>query len=746
MTIDYELQDILNKAFAMAKTESHEFFTVEHVLYTALTSFPYPRQLIISCGVNPDAITQELLDYLSKYVAKVEKSLPDQSSALREVFEYLTDHLAHTGKKTVTSADFLLAVFSLEESFAAYYLHKAGVHRSALQQAITTVSYEELAGQSYSQKENRRSSALVNYTTDLTREARKGKISPLIGREREIDRILLILARRSKSNPLLIGDSGVGKTALINGLAWLIAHDKVPETLKGWQLCSLDIGLLIAGTRYRGDFEERLKQVLKEIKKNQKVILFIDEIHMIVGAGSSSGESIDASNLIKPALANGELRCIGSTTFEEHKRLFERDRALSRRFQPIEINEPSEEECLKIIEGAINLYTDYHKTTYTPEALKAAVDLSVRYMPERRLPDKAFDLIDEAGAWSRLNIPASERIVTAELLEQMVSKIARVPVKSVKKDETSHLLLLYERLRSKVFGQDEATSFLAQAIKRARAGLRKTDKTLGNFLFVGPTGVGKTELAKSLAEDLQVPLLRFDMSEYQEKHSVSRLIGSPPGYVGFEEGGLLTDSLRKHPHCVLLLDEIEKAHKDIYNILLSAMDYATITDSQGRRADLRHCIIIMTSNVGAQQMHRPSIGFDDAPRNKEAIFDEIEKVFTPEFRNRLDKIIVFNPLSKEAMKAIAMKELKIVEDLLALQNVKLTYSEDALNYLSEKGYDREFGARPLARLIEDEVKEPLVNHLLKGDLLGKRVHLMLRKGQLTHQVKKLPDGLPVSAC
>lgn len=743
MTIDYELQDILNKAFAMAKTESHEFFTVEHVLYVALSSFPYPRQLVVTCGVSPETITSELLDYLTKYVAKVEKSLPDQSAALRDVFEYLTDHLAHTGKKTVTSADFLLAVFNLQESFAAYYLHKAGVHRTALQQAINSVSYEELAGQSYNQKETRRSSALVNYTTDLTREARKGKLSPLIGREHEIDRILLILARRSKSNPLLIGDSGVGKTALINGLAWLIAHDRVPETLKGWQLCSLDIGLLIAGTRYRGDFEERLKQVLKEVKKNQKVILFIDEIHMIVGAGSSSGESIDASNLIKPALANGELRCIGSTTFEEHKRLFERDRALSRRFQPIEINEPSQEECYKIIEGAISLYSEYHKTVYTQEAMKAAVELSIRYMPERRLPDKAFDLIDEAGAWSRLNVPMETRVVGTEIIEQMVSKIARVPVKSVKKDETSQLLLLYERLKARVFGQDEATTFLAQAIKRARAGLRKSEKTLGNFLFVGPTGVGKTELAKTLGEDLQMPLLRFDMSEYQEKHSISRLIGSPPGYVGFEEGGLLTDSLRKHPHCVLLLDEIEKAHHDIYNILLSAMDYATITDSQGRRADLRHTIIIMTSNVGAQQMNRPLIGFESSPKAKQAIFDEIEKVFTPEFRNRLDKIIVFNPLDMEAMRAITVKELKLVEDLLAIQNVKFTYSDDALTYLSNKGYDAEFGARPLARLIEDEVKEPLVNHLLKGNLYGKRVHLVVRKGLLTHQVKKL-HGLSVS--
>ncbi|MGL4524671.1 MAG: AAA family ATPase [Spirochaetia bacterium] len=745
MTIDYELQDILNKAFAMAKNESHEFFTVEHILFTAISTFPYPRQLIIHCGANPDPIANELSEYLGKYVTKVEKSMPDQSSALRELFEYLTDHLAHTGKKTLTSADFILGIFNLEESFAAYYLHKAGIHRNNLQEAIASVSYDSLAGQSYTQKDVKRTSALSNYTTDLTREAKRGKIAPLIGRETEIDRILLILARRSKSNPLLIGDSGVGKTALISGLAWMIAHDRVPETLKGWQVCSLDIGLLIAGTRYRGDFEERLKQVLKEIKKNQKVILFIDEIHMIVGAGSSSGESIDASNLIKPALTNGELRCIGSTTFEEHKKLFDRDRALSRRFQPIEINEPTQEECYKIIEGAINLYTEYHKTTYHPEALKAAVDLSMRYMPERRLPDKAFDLIDEAGAWSRLNIPLDSRIVTVELIEQMVSKIARVPVKSVKKDESLQLLTLSDRLQARVFGQEEATLSLTQAIKRARAGLRKTDKPLGNFLFVGPTGVGKTELAKTLSDELLMPLLRFDMSEYQEKHAVSRLIGSPPGYVGFEEGGLLTDSIRKHPHCILLLDEIEKAHRDIYNILLSAMDYATITDTQGRKADLRHAVIIMTSNVGAQQMGQKVIGFDNARQNQQAVFSEIEKTFTPEFRNRLDKVILFNPLAMPSMRAIATKELKNVADLLALQNVTFTYSDESLNYLAQKGYDPEFGARPLSRVIEDEVKEPLVNNLLKGVLSGKRVHLMLRKGQLTHQVKKI-HAVSVPAC
>jgi ATP-dependent Clp protease ATP-binding subunit ClpA len=574
---------------------------------------------------------------------------------------------------------------------------------------------------------------LRQYTSDLTQEAREGRLEPLIGRSQELERTMQTLCRRLKNNPLHIGDSGVGKTAITHGLAHLIATDNVPMPLRGFRILSLDMGALIAGTRYRGDFEERLKLVIREASKDEKTILFIDEIHTIVGAGSTGGSAMDASNLLKPALARGNLRLIGSSTYEEYKRFVEKDHALTRRFQTIEVKEPTIEESYLIITGLAERFSLYHKVTYTPKALKACVDLSARFITERQLPDKAVDVMDEAGAYLRLQqaTPTEiQPIVDEALIERIVAKMSRTPEKTVSESDVIRILALENHLKTMVFGQNSAVHALAQTVKRSRAGLRKADKPMGSFLFVGPTGVGKTELAKSLAELLGAQLLRFDMSEYQEKHAAARLIGPPPGYVGYEEGGLLTESLRKHPHAVLLLDEIEKAHPDIFNVLLSAMDYATITDNQGRKADLRNTIIIMTGNVGANDLTKSSIGFSDEKQDNSVLMQAVERTFSPEFRNRLDKIICFNQLPKSVVEKIVEKELSDLSELLGDQNVTLTYNPKACTWLADKGYSKEYGARPLARVVENEVKEPLVDALLRGELHGKTVALSVRKEQL----------------
>jgi ATP-dependent Clp protease ATP-binding subunit ClpA len=737
MTFNHELQEILNNAYISAQVQKHELFTAEHVLLAAL-SFENPRMIIERCGADPDLIAEDLKEYLDTKIAKT-VNVVGQSVLLKELFNRVLSLAVSSGKKELGVADILLGIFDLEESYAAYYMKKAGIKKikllevlnqsapSSFEQRSLPFSEDEESGEQ--EKEAKKKSALQKYAVNLNKEAEEGRIEPLIGRDNELERIALVLSRRQKNNPLLIGDSGVGKTALAGGLAMNIVRRQAPKNLLNKEIWSLDLGALLAGTRYRGDFEERLKKLLGEIKERRQIILFIDEIHTIVGAGSTGGSAMDASNLLKPALSSGALCCIGSTTFEEHKKFFERDKALARRFQTIEVDEPTIADSYAIIEGLIDRFSKHHKAQYTPEAIKASVDLSVRFLTERRLPDKAIDTIDESGAWVSLHFPEGERVVDESVIEKIIAKMARAPEKSVSQSEHENLINLEKLLKEKVFGQDEAAEILAKAIKRSRAGLRSLTKPMGAFLFVGPTGVGKTELARTLADIMAVPLHRFDMSEYQEKHAVARLVGSPPGYVGYEEGGLLTDAIRKNPHAVLLLDEIEKAHSDIYNILLAAMDYATITDNQGRKADLRNVVIIMTSNAGAASVGKSVIGFDEKKESQEAIKNAVEQIFTPEFRNRLDKTIFFNPLDKKSILAVTKKELTALKLMLAAQDVDFDYTADAAAYLADKGYDSEFGARPLARVIEDEVKEPLVEHLLGGSLRGKKALLKIKGGK-----------------
>jgi ATP-dependent Clp protease ATP-binding subunit ClpA len=751
MNIDIELQDILNKAYGYARTKKHDFFTPEHILYVTL-NFAYCKKIMQYCQVDIHVITRQLETYFDAHFSIVdeENHEPSHSSSMRDLFSLAAAQADKEGLRTVSMHHIIVAFFALEESYAAYYMVQAGATEQLVVEAIKNIPRQapipadDDRGNTETNSSSSNRQALNAFTQDLNQAAKRNEIEPVVGRDEEFERLYLILARRTKSNPLLIGEAGVGKTALIHGLAHKIVQKKVPSFLQGWRIYSLDIGALMAGTRYRGDFEERMKGILKDIKTSrQKIILFIDEIHMIVGTGSSGGESMDIGNMLKPVLSSNNFKCIGSTTLQEHKKLFAKDRALSRRFQNITIGEPSLTDSYQILHGAVKRYESYHKVVYTPDALKAAVDLSAQYITDRYLPDKAFDVMDEAGALVKMQKHKTDHLVVdVPFIEQVIAQTARIPLKSVKQVEKIQLLNLEQELKNAVFGQDKAVSAMAQAIKRARAGLRKADKPMGSFLFVGSTGVGKTELAKTLANVLRVPLLRFDMSEYQEKHTVARLLGAPAGYVGYEEGGLLTDALSKQPHSVLLLDEIEKAHRDIYNILLSAMDYATITDAQGRKVDLRHVVIIMTSNVGAQQMTKGLIGFETQSLSTSVMMREIENTFSPEFRNRLDKIIVFNPLSPEAMHSIVRKELLAVTDLLKEQNVTLSYSDNAVEYLAQKGYDRTFGARPLGRLIEDEVKEPLVHQLLEGSLVGKKVILSCRTHGLSFQIKK-QQSVPV---
>ncbi len=740
MNINEELQEILDKAFSFAKSRNHELFTPEHLLYISL-DYPYPRTLLADLGISVHNVRFDLEHYFTTSLLLINSPtyIPVHSPQLRTLFEEVLRRATVQSKPLISIADIFSTLLDMEYTFASYFIMKTGLSRQQMQVAVanTQISDEKSAQANLSEGKTATGTEpkpiLRQYTVDLTQEAREGRLEPLIGRSAELERTMQTLCRRLKNNPLHIGDSGVGKTAITHGLAHLIAHNNVPLPLQGFRILSLDMGALIAGTRYRGDFEERLKLVINEASKDGKTILFIDEIHTIVGAGSTGGSAMDASNLLKPALARGSLRLIGSSTYEEYKRFVEKDHALTRRFQTIEIKEPSLEESHLIIEGLAERFATYHKVTYTPEALRACVDLSARFITERQLPDKAVDVMDEAGAYLRLQQTATteeQSVVDESLIERIVAKMSRTPEKTVSESDVERILSLENHLKAMVFGQDSAVQALAQTVKRSRAGLRKADKPMGSFLFVGPTGVGKTELAKSLAEQLGAQLLRFDMSEYQEKHAAARLIGPPPGYVGYEEGGLLTEALRKHPHAILLLDEIEKAHRDIFNVLLSAMDYATITDNQGRKADLRNTIIIMTGNVGASDLTKSSIGFSGEKHDNSVLMQAVERTFSPEFRNRLDKIICFNQLPENVVEKIVTKELADLGELLIAQNVTLTFSSKVCAWLAKKGYSKEYGARPLARVVENEVKEPLVDALLRGELNGKTVALSVRKEQL----------------
>jgi len=788
MKVNQQVQAIFNAAYNEAKLRGHEYLTPEHILYASL-SFEQVRSILEACDADIEHIKVGMEAYFEQKIPAVKDQEPIQTAGFQSVIERAVLQSQGSGKAEVGIPEILVSLFDEERNYSAYYLRKAGVNRLHLLEVIShgldvdlseaepgddptartadgardggpfSAPEEEEDDETGARQKPRstvRAGALDKFTTDLTKAAREGRLEPVIGRESEIERTVQVLCRRLKNNPIHVGDAGVGKTAITEGLAQRIVEGKVPPKLRDYTIYSLDMGSIIAGTKFRGDFEERIKRVVDELLKKEKAILFIDEIHTIVGAGAVSGGSMDASNLLKPALTSGKLRCIGSTTYDEYNKFFDKDRALSRRFQKIDIVEPTVGEAIEILKGLKSKYEEYHDVVYSDEAIELAARLSAQFITERRLPDKAIDVIDEAGAWARIRaykaeeaspgtadapadaqtdgadkadadapsgdpaMKAPETVKTLAIgrpeIETVVAKIARIPEKSVTQGERDRLVSLEADLKACVFGQDQAVEMVAKAVKRGRAGFRAADKPVANFLFVGPTGVGKTELARRLADTLGVALHRFDMSEYQEKHTVSRLIGSPPGYVGYEEGGLLTDAIRKTPHAVVLLDEIEKAHPDVYNILLSIMDYATLTDNQGRKADFRNVVLIMTSNAGARDIGKPMIGFGERAFTEAAIDDAVQKAFTPEFRNRLDAVVRFGRLPEPVIERIVLKALDDFRAQLADKKVTLEATEACVKKLAELGYSDEFGARNVGRVVEDKIKTWFVDEVLFGRL------------------------------
>ncbi len=725
-----ELQDELNRilavAFADARSRKHEYLTPEHLLYASLF-FASGAGIIGRCGGNIELMKKELETYLNEHVPKAAKSDPMPSLGFQDLMERAVVHSLASEKKLLEIGDLYAALLEEKESFCSYLLQREGISRFTLLSVIShggdsPIGDDAVATAAAGKHEHQRASGktggvLQLYAHELTDKARAGESEPLIGREDILERTLQVLCRRFKNNPVHVGDPGVGKTAITEGLAQLVVQGKVPPALKNIRIYALDLGALLAGTRYRGDFEERLKKVLAALQGEKNAVLFIDEIHAIIGAGAVSGGSLDAANILKPVLAQGKLRCIGTTTHEEYKKYFEKDRALSRRFQKIDIPEPSIAETYEILLGLRRRYEEYHQVTYADEVLHAAAELSGKHINDRFLPDKAIDVIDEAGALARMKAaPKAEApAISVDAVEQVIAHIAKVPRRSISLSENRSLRLLESELKSRVFGQDQAVENVAWAIKRSRAGFRDADKPVAKFLFVGPTGVGKTELARQLAAVLSVPLLRFDMSEYQEKHTVSRLVGAPPGYVGYEEGGLLTDAVRKSPYSVLLLDEIEKAHADIFNTLLPVMDYATLTDNSGRKADFRNVVLIMTSNAGAKELGRPIMGFQDATLSG-TVTQAVEKLFSPEFRNRLDAVITFRNLDEAIVARIVGRMIDEFIAQLQAKKVRLRVSPAAIAWLAKRGFSRVFGAREVARLVEDKIKNPFVDEVLFGRL------------------------------
>ena len=724
------LEQTLHRALAHANERRHEYATLEHLLL-ALTEDPDALAVLRACGVDLDRLRTELSDYLDNELANLITNRPDDAkptAGFQRVLQRAAIHVQSSGREEVTGANVLVALFSERESHAVYFLQEQEMTRF---DAVNYISHgiAKAPGRSDNKRVSgadddaaaekvvkKGSEALEAYCVNLDKKAASGKIDPLIGRESEVERTIQILCRRSKNNPLYVGDPGVGKTAIAEGLARRIVHGEVPEVLKNATIHALDMGSLLAGTRYRGDFEERLKAVLSELEAHEGAILFIDEIHTVIGAGATSGGAMDASNLLKPALASGSLRCIGSTTYKEYRSYFEKDRALVRRFQKIDVNEPTIEDAIKILQGLKPYYEKHHRVRYTNDAIRAAVDLSAKYIGDRKLPDKAIDIIDEVGA-AQMLLPENRRKKTIQVkdVEAVVAKIARIPPKSVSRDDREVLLNLERDLKTMVFGQDKAIDALVSAIKLARAGLREPEKPIGNYLFSGPTGVGKTEVARQLAHTLGIELTRFDMSEYMERHTVSRLIGAPPGYVGFDQGGLLTDAIDQHPHCVLLLDEIEKAHPDLFNILLQVMDHGKLTDHNGKTVDFRNVILIMTTNAGASDLAKPAMGFEREKRMGEDT-EAIERLFTPEFRNRLDSIIPFSALTPEVIGRVVDKFVMQLEAQLDDRGVSIELTEAAREWLGKKGYDPLYGARPLGRVIQEHIKKPLAEELLFGKL------------------------------
>ncbi|MDC7125323.1 MAG: ATP-dependent Clp protease ATP-binding subunit ClpA [Spirochaetales bacterium] len=741
MEISEDVQGMLNAAYLDARERQHEYITPEHMLYASLY-FSQPRAIIQACGIEPDELIVQLEDHLKKNVPTSEVDDPVQTLGFQDVIERAVEHTEASSKSILDLSDILVSIFDEEKSFSSYFMKRAGINRFNLLDKISHGIYEdeddilfnsdELEPFSSPDDEHAKSSVrkeknnfLSAYTTDLTAKAEKGLLQAFIGRKTLLDRVSEVLCRKLKNNPILVGDPGTGKTAVAEGIALMIKSENCPSFLEGYRLLSLDMGSLVAGTRFRGDFEERIKNIISEVEEAGDVILFIDEIHTIIGAGSVSGGSLDAANLLKPALASGKLRCIGSTTYQEFKKTIENEPALLRRFQKVEVLETGRDETIEILRGLKSGFEKHHSVAYDEEALEAAVDLSKQYITERFHPDSAIDVIDEAAAWMRVHKEPPFKISTSEI-EKTVSRIANVPEKSINSSEAEKLKNLGTELTSVIFGQDSALDLIVKAVRRGRAGFKNPDKPVASFLFAGPTGVGKTETAKALASSLSVPLHRFDMSEYQEKHTVARLIGSPPGYVGFEEGGQLTDLIRRSPHAVLLLDEIEKAHQDIFNVLLQIMDYATLTDNNGKKADFRNVIIIMTSNAGAREVGKTLIGFGDSTVTESAINEAVEKTFSPEFRNRLDSIIKFNRLSDDIILKIVDKEIDVFKAQLLEKNITLDITDECKSYLASNGYSYEFGARNISRIIQDEIKNFFVDEVLFGRLTkgGKTVARM----------------------
>ena len=768
-TFSPSLEKALHQALTYANDRHHEYATLEHLLL-ALIDDSDAAAVMGACSVDLDTLRKTVTEYVDTELANLVTGYDEDSkptSGFQRVIQRAVIHVQSSGREEVTGANVLVAIFAERESHAAYFLQQQEMTRY---DAVNYISHgigkrpgssetrtprgvvgENEDAESNAQRESedggrKQPDALKAYCVNLNEKALSGRIDPLIGRDSEVNRTIQVLCRRSKNNPLYVGDPGVGKTAIAEGLAKRIVEGKVPEALIDATIFSLDMGTLLAGTRYRGDFEERLKQVVKELEEYEGAVLFIDEIHTVIGAGATSGGAMDASNLLKPALSSGTIRCIGSTTYKEYRQFFEKDRALVRRFQKIDVNEPSVDDAIEIMKGLKPYFEEYHNLRYTNDAIKAAVELSARYITDRKLPDKAIDVIDESGA-AQMLMPTSRRrkMITEREIEATIATMARIPPKTVSKDDEQVLANLEQELRSVVYGQDKAIDALSTSIKLARAGLREPNKPIGSYIFSGPTGVGKTEVSKQLASSLGVELLRFDMSEYMERHTVSRLLGAPPGYVGFDQGGLLTDGVDQHPHCVVLLDEIEKAHPDIYNILLQVMDHGSLTDHNGKKIDFRNVILIMTTNAGATEMSKSAIGFGSSRRTGE---DEeaLNRIFTPEFRNRLDAIIPFAPLPTEVIHQVVQKFVMQLESQLSERNVTFELKDKAIEWLAERGYDEKMGARPLSRVIQEHIKKPLANEILFGKLKKGgvvRVDVAEIDGKEELTLESIPESTPV---
>ncbi|CRI65818.1 ATP-dependent Clp serine protease ATP-binding subunit [Thiocapsa sp. KS1] len=749
-----ELEFSLNRAFKEARAKHHEYMTVEHMLLSLLDN-PTAAKVLKACGTDSDRLRREItafIDETTPLIPDNEDRDTQPTLGFQRVLQRAVFHVQSAGKKEVTGANVLVALFSEQDSQAVYLLNQQDVTRldvvNYISHGISKVPGENQEDDAPGEideprgEEKEGSSPLESFATNLNEMARQGRIDPLIGRANEVERTVQILCRRRKNNPLFVGEAGVGKTAIAEGLAKKIVDGEVPEILADAVIYSLDLGGLVAGTKYRGDFEKRLKAVLAQLKRQRHAILFIDEIHTIIGAGSASGGVMDASNLIKPVLASGDLRCIGSTTYQEYRGIFEKDRALARRFQKIDVEEPSVEETFEILKGLKSRFEEHHQVTYTNPALRAAAELSNRYINDRHLPDKAIDVIDEAGAHVQLKSPAKrkKRIDVGDV-EAIVAKMARIPSKKVSASDTESLRNLDRDLKMVVYGQDAAIDALTSSIRMNRSGLGTEEKPIGSFLFTGPTGVGKTEVTRQLARILGMELLRFDMSEYMERHTVSRLIGAPPGYVGFDQGGLLTEEVNKHPHAVLLLDEIEKAHPDVFNLLLQVMDHGTLTDNNGRKADFRNVVLVMTTNAGAEETARRSIGFTEQDHSTDGM-EALKRYFTPEFRNRLDAVVQFGPLSEETIRSVVDKFVFELEQQLEDKKVRLTIELDARAWLAQKGYDPKMGARPMARVIQNHIKKPLANELLFGDLVtGGSVRIHVEADALAFDINGEPRAL-----